>query len=55
MHQKSYPLDLFHLLHRKKTSQKRENDLNGAKGLIIGTLIAVALWSLIFSIGLVIF
>ena len=55
MHDKFYPLDLFLLLHRKKVSQNPEDDLQGARGFVIATLISVALWSLIFSIGLVLF
>ena len=57
MNPKSYPLDLFLLLHRKKSSQKRDDDnnLNSAIGVVTATFISIALWSLIFSIGLILF
>jgi len=55
MNPNSYPLDLFFLLHRKKSSQKREDNLNSASGFVIATFISIALWSLIFSIGLILF
>ena len=55
MNPKSYPLDLFLLLHRKKSSQKRDHNLNSASGFVTATFTSIALWSLIFSIGLILF
>ena len=52
----TYPLDLFTLLQksRKRVEQQNKN-LNSAKGFVIGTLVSIALWSIILSIGIVIF
>ena len=56
MNPKSYALDLFLLIHRKSLHrQKREKNLKNASGFVIATLISTALWSLIFSIGLILF
>jgi len=56
MNKTTYPLDLFTLLqkHRKRVEQQ-DKDLNGFGGLVIGTLVSIALWSIILSIGIVIF
>jgi hypothetical protein len=52
----TYPLDLFTLLqkHRKRFEQQ-DNDLKSAGGFLIGTIVSIALWCIILSIGIVIF
>lgn len=52
----TYPLDLFTLLkkHRKRVEQQ-DNDLKSAGGFVIGTIVSIALWCIILSIGIVIF
>ena len=56
MQSPTYALYLFNLIqnYRKKVEQK-DADFRPTTGLLIGTLISIALWSILISFAIVIF
>ena len=56
MQSPTYALYLFNLLQKqRKKIEEKDTDLRGAKGIVIATLISIALWCIIISFGIVIF
>jgi hypothetical protein len=58
MQKATYGLDLFYLLqkYKRKISLTTEtDDFKAAKGIVNGLIVSIALWSILITLGIMIF